>query len=157
MDDVTLTRAVHVLSVVHWFGGVAFVTSVVLPSVSRLVEPERRLEVFEAIERRFAGQVRLSVPLAGLSGAYMAERLGAWPRFIEPAGWWLAAMAIVWLLFMAVLFVLEPLVLHDWFARRALADPVDAFGLASRLHWILLVAGTVTAAAGVMGAHGLLG
>jgi hypothetical protein len=58
---------------------------------------------------------------------------------------------------MAILFVLEPLVLHDWFARKALADPDGAFGLASRLHWILLSVGTVTAAAGVMGAHGLLG
>ena len=156
MDDVTLARAVHVLSVLHWFGGVAFVTGVVLPAVSQLVEPARRLAMFEAIERRFARQVRVSVPLAGLSGAYMAERLDAWPRFIEPAGWWLAAMAIVWLLFMVVLFVLEPLVLHDWFARRALADPDGAFALASRLHWILLTAGTLTAAAGVLGAHGLL-
>jgi uncharacterized membrane protein len=155
MDDVALARMVHVLAVLHWFGGVAFVTSVVLPAVSRLAE--RRLEMFEAIERRFARQVRVSVPLAGLSGVYMAERLDAWPRFIEPAGWWLAAMAIVWLLFMAILFVLEPLVLHDWFARRALADPVGAFGLVSRLHWILLTVGTATAAAGVMGAHGVLG
>ena len=138
MDDVAMARMVHVLSVLHWFGGVAFVTSVVLPAISWLAEPERRLEMFEAIERRFAAQVRVSVPLAGLSGAYMAERLDAWPRFVEPAGWWLAAMAIVWLGFMAILFVLEPLVLHDWFARRALADPRGAFGLASRLHWILL-------------------
>jgi uncharacterized membrane protein len=157
MDDVTLARAVHVLAVLHWFGGVAFVTSVVLPAVSRLAVPERRLEMFEAVERRFAAQVRVSVPLVGLSGAYMAERLDAWSRFVEPAGWWLAAMAIVWLLFMAILFVLEPLVLHDWFARRAIAEPEGAFALAGRLHWVLLAAGALTAAAGVLGAHGVLG
>jgi uncharacterized membrane protein len=157
MDDVSLARAVHVLCIVHWFGGVAFVTTVVLPAVSRQVEPTRRLEMFEAIERRFSGQVRVSVPLAGASGAWMAERLDMWPRFVEPAGWWLAAMAIVWLLFMLVLFVLEPLVLHDWFARRVLADPDGSFALASRLHFVLLAAGTLTAAAGVLGAHGVLG
>ncbi len=156
MDALTLARAVHVLSVLHWFGGVAFVTTVVLPAVARLAEPAERLATFEAIERRFAGQVRVSVPLAGLSGAWMAERLDAWPRFIEPAGWWLAAMALVWLLFMAILFVLEPLVLHDWFARQALADPDGTFALVSRLHWILLAVGTVTAGAGVLGAHGVL-
>ena len=154
VGDVDLARAVHVLCVLHWFGGVAFVTSVVLPAVSRLPEPTLRLQMFETIEQRFAGQVRLSVPLAGASGLYLAERLDAWPRFIEPGGWYLAAMAIVWLLFMVVLFVLEPLVLHDWFARRALADPNRSFALASRLHWILLVAGTATAAGGVLGAHG---
>jgi uncharacterized membrane protein len=157
MDDVALARAVHVLAILHWFGGVAFVTTVVLPAVSRLAEPEHRLATFEAVERRFASQVRVSVPLAGLSGAYMAERLDLWPRFIEPAGWWLAAMAIVWLLFMAILFVLEPLVLHDWFARRALADPDGTFALVHRLHWILLAVGTATAAAGVLGSHGVLG
>lgn len=157
MDDVTVARAVHVLAILHWFGGVAFVTAVILPAVARLAEPARRLALFEEIERRFAGQVRVSVPLAGLSGAYMAERLDMWPRFVEPSGWWLMAMAIVWLLFMAILFVLEPLLLHDWFARRALADPDGAFALAQRLHWVLLAAGTLTAVAGVLGAHGVLG
>lgn len=157
MDDVALARTVHVLSVLHWFGGVAFVTSVVLPAVSRLAEPAQRLALFEAIERRFARQVRISVPLAGLSGAYMAGRLDIWPRFIEPSSWWLTAMAAVWLLFMAILFVLEPLVLHDWFNRRALDDPDGTFALVQRLHWILLAAGTATAAAGVLGARGVLG
>jgi uncharacterized membrane protein len=157
MDDVTIARAVHVLAVLHWFGGVAFVTSVVLPAVSRLAEPARRLALFEEIERRFARQVRISVPLAGVSGAYMAERLALWPRFIDPAAWWLMAMAFVWLLFMVILFVLEPLVLHDWFADRALADPDGTFALVQRLHWILLAAGAATAAAGILGARGVLG
>jgi uncharacterized membrane protein len=157
MDDIAVARAVHVLSILHWFGGVAFVTSIVLPAVSRLAEPAQRLALFEAIERRFAGQVRVSVPLAGLSGAYMAERLEAWQRFIEPSGWWLTAMAIVWLLFMAILFVLEPLVLHDWFNRRALGDPDGTFALVHRLHWILLAAGAATVAAGVLGVRGALG
>lgn len=157
MDDVTIARAVHVLAVLHWFGGVAFVTTVVLPAVSRLAEPARRLMLFEEIERRFARQVRVSVPLAGVSGAYMAERLDLWLRFIDPAAWWLMAMVFVWLFFMAILFVLEPLVLHDWFARRALADPDGAFVLAQRLHWILVVAGAATAAAAILGVRGALG
>jgi putative copper export protein len=31
IDDVELARAVHVLCVAHWIGGVAFVTLVALP------------------------------------------------------------------------------------------------------------------------------
>ena len=31
MDDVTVARALHVLAVVHWIGGVAIVTLVILP------------------------------------------------------------------------------------------------------------------------------
>ena len=71
MDDVTIARAIHVLAVIHWMGGVAFV--------------------------------------------------------------------------------------RDWFYARALADPGGAFRLVQALHWVLLAAGAATAAAGVLGAHGVLG
>jgi uncharacterized membrane protein len=37
MDDIAIVRAIHVISVVIWIGGVAMVTTVVLPAVRRLV------------------------------------------------------------------------------------------------------------------------
>jgi uncharacterized membrane protein len=157
MDDLTVARAVHLLAVIHWIGGVAFVTAVILPAIAAFEEPSRRLALFEAIEHRFSAQVKISVPVAGLSGAWMAWRLDAWNRFVEPAGWWLAAMALVWLLFMAILFVLEPLLLRGWFHRRATADPAGTFRHVQRAHAVLLLIGTAVAAAGVLGAHGMLG
>jgi hypothetical protein len=36
MNDVTVARALHVLSIVLWIGGVGFVTTVLLPGVRRL-------------------------------------------------------------------------------------------------------------------------
>lgn len=156
MDDVTIARAIHVVAVVHWIGGVVFVTTVVLPAVSAIAEPKRRLEMFEEIERRFSRQVRISVPLAGLSGAYMAERLDMWSRFVTPGGWWLMAMALVWLLFMAILFVIEPL-LHARFGRTALSDFIGTFRLIQRAHWTLSGVALVVAAAAVAGAHGAWG
>lgn len=157
MDDLTVARAVHVLAVIHWIGGVAFVTAVILPAIAAFEAPSRRFALFEAIEHRFSAQVKISVPVAGLSGAWMAWRLDAWSRFLEPAGWWLAAMALVWLLFMAILFVVEPLLLRGWFHGRVSADPAGAFRFVQRAHVILLLAGMTVAAAGVLGAHGLLG
>ena len=68
MYDVTVARALHVLAVVHWIGGVAMVTLVILPAVMRHAELERRLAWFEAIEGRFGAQARWSVTLAGLTG-----------------------------------------------------------------------------------------
>jgi len=156
MDDITIARAIHVAAVVHWIGGVVFVTTVILPAISAMAEPKRRLEMFDAIERRFSGQVRVSVPLAGLSGAYMAERLDIWSRFVAPEGWWLMAMAVVWLLFMVILFVIEPL-LHERFHRTAMGDPEGTFRLVQRAHWVLGGAGIAVAVAAVAGAHGLLG
>jgi uncharacterized membrane protein len=157
MDDITIARALHVLAVIHWIGGVAFVTAVVLPYAAAIAEPARRLAFFESVERRFSAQVRVSIPLAGLSGIYMAERLGVWPRFITPAGWWLAAMALLWLVFMAMLFVVEPFLLRGRFHRRAATDPEGTLRLLQRAHWVLLLAGAVVASAAVLGAHGLLG
>lgn len=156
MDDVTIARAIHVVAIVHWIGGVVFVTTVILPAVSAMAEPKRRLEMFDAIERRFSGQVRISVPLAGLSGAYMAERLDIWSRFVAPESWWLTAMAALWLLFMVILFGIEPL-LHERFHRAAMADPEGTFRRIQRAHWVLCSAAIAVAAAGVAGAHGLLG
>ena len=35
-DGLTLARAVHVLALIHWIGGVAAVTTIVLPLAQRL-------------------------------------------------------------------------------------------------------------------------
>lgn len=156
MDDVAIARAIHVLAVVHWIGGVSMVTAVILPSVERLAVPSRRLARFEEIEGRFSGQAKISVTLAGISGFYMTERLGAWDRFLDSSFWWMHAMVLVWAIFMFVLFVAEPLFVHRWFHERATKNPETAFAIVRRVHWILLSASAVTIAAAILGAHGML-
>ena len=49
MDDVVIARALHVLAVVIWIGGVAMLTMVVLPAVRRGDIGPNRLQAFEAI------------------------------------------------------------------------------------------------------------
>jgi uncharacterized membrane protein len=157
IDDVTIARAIHVVAVVHWMGGVAFVTTVILPAVSTMADASQRLPLFETIERRFSTQVRVSVPLAGMSGAYMAERLDLWARFLLPESWWLMAMAVVWIVFMVILFLLEPLVVRHRLRETAAPDQTATLRLMRRVHLGLATAGAVTAAAAVLGAHGSLG
>src|SRR5208282_5705813 len=118
MDEVTIARALHVLAVVLWIGGVGFATTVLLPAIRRLEAPEQRLALFDAIERRFAWQARLTTALAGLTGLDMLIRLDLWDRFLSPAYWWMHAMVIVWLVFTVMLCVAEPLVLHRWLHAR---------------------------------------
>lgn len=154
IDDLALARALHVLAVVHWIGGVAMVTWVILPAVSRLAGPDRRLALFEAAEHRFGRQARWSVTLAGLSGFYLTHRLQAWDRFLEPAFWWMHAMVLVWALFTLVLFMAEPLVLHDWFHSRAGRDPDGTMALVQRAHTVLATLALITVAGAVLGAHG---
>src|SRR6516225_1164794 len=65
VDDVTLARALHVLAVVLWIGGVAFVTTVLLPAVRDLHAAADRVIFFETVERRFGNQARVTTVLAG--------------------------------------------------------------------------------------------
>ena len=156
MDDVTIARALHVVAVILWIGGVGFVTTVLLPSLRRLKNSRDALEVFEAAEHRFGWQARVWILVVGLSGLHMLARLDLWSRFADPAYWWMHGMVLVWLIFALVLFVAEPLVLGRWVRARAAADPQLTFKLLGRAHWILLLLSLVVALGAVAGAHGLL-
>lgn len=156
MDDVVIARALHVLAIVLWIGGVAFVTTVALPAIRRTKAPEERLSFFGAFERRFAWQARGTTLLAGLTGFYMAARFDLWDRFTSLRFWWMHAMVLVWLLFTAMLFVAEPLFLEDWLLSRAKKKPEGTFRMVQRLHWLLLILSLVTVLGAVAGSHGLL-
>ncbi|MGO8918947.1 MAG: hypothetical protein ACLQJR_23855 [Stellaceae bacterium] len=155
MDDVTIALAIHVLAVVLWIGGVAMVTTVLLPAIRRLKSAQERLAFFATIERRFAWQARGTTLLAGLSGFYMVDRLGLWSAFPSLDYWWLDAMVLVWLLFTLMLFIAEPLFLDRWLEARARRAPEATFALLQRLHWALLVLSLVTIIGAVAGSHGL--
>ena len=153
MIDLALARVLHVLAVVLWIGGVAMVTLVLLPNVLR---DNGTPAQFEAIERRFAAQSRITVLLAGISGFYMVWKLDLWARFAAPRFWWMHAMVAVWALFSLLLYVLEPLWLHRWFDRRAATDPTATMRLIQRMHRLLLTLSLVTVAGAVAGSHGLI-
>lgn len=153
MDDIVLARALHVLAVVVWIGGVAMATTVVLPAIRRGDVGADGLGVFQAIERRFVWQARTAV-VVGLTGFYMSARLDLWERFQSTQFWWMHAMVCVWLLFMLVLFVIEPLILHRRFHKWATAAPGATFIWLHRAHWVLLVLSLVTIFGAVSGSQG---
>jgi len=153
MDDIAMARAVHVLAVIHWIGGLAFVTLSVLPQARSLANAQEALALFAGMERRFSRQVRISVPLAGAAGLWLTYRLDLWDRFLDPTFWWMTAMLGLWLVFMLMLFVIEPL-LHARFEMKARQDPATTFRRLARLHEFLLVIAALTALGAVAGAHG---
>ncbi len=153
--DFALARALHVLAVVLWIGGVGLVTTVLLPAVRRDYPPERRLAAFHAIEARFARQARFTTALAGASGFWMAWYLDAWDRFREPGFWWMHAMVLVWLVFTLMLFVIEPLVLDRVLSRRVAVDPGGTWRAVEWMHRVLLALSLVTIAGAVAGSHGV--
>lgn len=156
MDELTVARAIHVVGVVLWIGGVAFVTTVLLPGIRRMKDPQQRVSFFERIENRFAWQARVTTLLVGVSGFYITTVLNLWSRFESATYWWMHAMVFVWIVFTLVLFVAEPLFLHRWFLARATEKPESTFLLIQRMHWILLTISTLTVLGAVAGSHGLV-
>ena len=153
MDVLVLARVLHVLAVVHWIGGVAMVTLVILPQMRALPAGDR-IAMFEQLEGGFGAQAKASTLVAGLSGLWMLWLTDGWALFLLSAYWWLHLMVAIWAIFTLVLFVLEPMVLHRWFHARALRDPERTFVIVLRLHRVLLALSALAVAGAVQGAHG---
>jgi hypothetical protein len=62
-------------------------------------------------------------------------------------------LPLVWALFSAMLFILEPWFLHAWFRRKAEAAPIAAMALIQRLHMVLITLSLIVIFGAVMGAH----
>ncbi|HEY1796850.1 MAG TPA: hypothetical protein VGG57_12100 [Stellaceae bacterium] len=150
MNDLIIARALHVLGVVIWIGGVSVVTTVALPAVRCGTLGGDRLAAFQAIERRFVWQARAAIVVVGATGFYMAARADLWDRFRAARLWWMHAMVGVWTLFALILFVIEPFILH----RLAAADPERFFARLQRAHWVLLALSLVTIFGAVAGSQG---
>ena len=128
MDGAIIARVLHVLGVVLWIGGLAMVTTVLLPETKHMKTPTERVMFFETVERGFALQARVTVLVTGLSGLYLVYKFELWQRFAHIEFWWMHAMVLVWAL----------------------------FTLVTRLHWVLLGISLITVAGAVAGSHGFL-
>lgn len=139
---------------VLWIGGVAFVTTVLIPSLKRTTNKKDRLNLFEQLEGKFSFQVKISTIITGITGLHMIIFLDAWNRYLQIHYWWMHLMTMIWLIFTIVLFVLEPLFLHRWFRKQAVKDSENAFTWLHRLHIILLTLSMLAILGTVAGSHG---
>jgi uncharacterized membrane protein len=153
MFELEIGRVIHILGIVLWIGGVAMVTTVILPAVKKLKTPEERVEFFEKIEGRFQKQALFTTFLTGASGVYMIFMMNAWARFLDLRFWWMWAMVFVWLIFTLMLFVLEPLFLKKRLIEKAKTDPEGTFKRIQKLHVVLLLISLITVAGAMAGSH----
>ena len=150
----TLARVLHVLAVILWIGGVAMVTTVLIPAIKRMVSKEEQVQTFEKIEGRFSLQAKITTLVTGITGFYMLYALDGWDRYFDYRFWWVHAMTLVWIIFSLVLYVLEPLLLHKIFRKYAEQNPEKTFKIMHRAHWFLLLLSLITTAGAVAGSHG---
>lgn len=156
MYDLWIARIVHIIGVILWIGGLAFVTTVILPTIKKFKSKEEKIDFFEKVEHKFAVQSRITTLIVGLSGLHMVARLKAWERFLDISYWWLHLMALIWLIFTLMLFVLEPFFLKKRLMEKAKIDPDAVYRKMYKTHLHLLLLSLLAIIGGVAGAHGWL-
>lgn len=154
MENLTFARLLHIIAVVLWIGGVAMVTTVIIPAAKAIRSPEERIAFFKKIESRFSTQAKITTLITGLTGFYMLYEMNAWERYLDYRFWWLHAMTFVWLLFTVILYVLEPLVLEKLLKKYAIKESEKTFQILHKAHWVLLILSLITIAGAVAGSHG---
>jgi len=151
-----IAKVIHILAVVVWIGGVGFVTTVLIPSLRKTQTPANRLNLFELLEGKFSFQAKITTLLAGASGIYMLEVMNAWTKYLSLSFWWLHLMTFVWLAFSIVLFILEPLFLHQWFKNKAIENDEQAFKVVQWMHIVLFSLSLLAIAGAMAGSHGYM-
>ena len=153
MNSYEIAKALHIIGVVLWIGGVAFVTFVLIPAIRRLDNVKNQYELFELVEHKFAWQARISTLITGISGFFLTWRLDIWHRFTHIEFWWMHAMVLIWLIFTLMLFIVEPLFLHKWFKAKSKIDPQGLMKRVHRMHVVLTVISLITVFAAMVGVH----
>lgn len=154
MNAYTLARIIHIVGVVLWIGGVAMVTTVIIPMAKKAKNAKAGIETMQQVENRFAKQARITTLITGLSGFYMLYAINGWSRYLELRYWWVHAMTLVWIFFTLMLFVLEPLILHKLFHKKAESDPQAVLNFMYRFHWVALILSLITIIGAAAGSHG---
>lgn len=134
-----LLKAVHVLCVVLWVGGMAFAHFCLRPAVL-VLEPPVRLRLLQAVLRRFFSIVLAATALIVLSGFWMIGRTAkqvvqSGGSFSWPADWLLMAVVGV---FMVALFGHIRFVLFKRLSQAvAAADwPAAGTAMAAIRRWV---------------------
>jgi uncharacterized membrane protein len=153
-DFFVLMRMFHVVGVVLWIGGVAFIALVLLPTLRSLPDPENNFKIFAAVEGRFKRLAKVITMITGLSGFFMLYWMDAWHRYQELSFWWVHLMTFIWVFFTLVLFVVEPILIKRNIHEKAMRDPAATLRFVNRILRVVVTLGIIAAFGAVSGVHG---
>ncbi|MBI5561932.1 MAG: hypothetical protein HY894_03630 [Deltaproteobacteria bacterium] len=155
-----LMHVIHLLTVILWIGGLAFVTIIILPMAISTKDSLQKVLTFQRVEHRFASLARIFNVITGASGFVMLYQTG-WHRLLFTRGAVpLTFMTMVWVFWFVMLWGLEPLVIKKMLEKMIKGEEkmdIDAvFIKLNRMHWFMVAISLAAAAAGALTAHGSL-
>ncbi len=145
--------AIHVLAVVIWIGGVAFVTMIMFPMLLRMESSLEKVILFQGMEHRFAKIAKISVAVAGATGAWLLQITGEWQALFTLAGIGPTLMVVVWTFYLMVL-LFEGRLFKAIFSGQAQHDTSKVFFRLSVFHWVVLGLSLLAIGVGVWAGHG---
>ena len=155
---------VHLVTVILWIGGLAFITILILPMIVKMPDALQKALLFQRIEHRFAPLARYFAAVVGITGFTMFFTRGLGDTLLTREGHSLLFMIAVWSFWVVMLFGLEPLIIKKLLdnmasegGNKGKKPDIDAvFSRMKRLHWVLLTLSLAAAASGAIFAHGFI-
>lgn len=148
MDAVDVITMAHVLSVVLWIGGEAFVTLVIFPTIQGIEDPIAQMKTFLGVERRFSMLAKVGVGVAGLTGIWLFYRRGGFAAFTGLNGLMHGYKLFVWLCFFAILFGGEKRLMGFLVSHQT--APAKALRRVTLFHWVLMIMAGIAIGFGVL-------
>jgi len=154
----SILHLIHVLTVIIWIGGLAFITMLVLPMIIGMPDALQKVLFFQRIEHRFAPRARIFSATVVISGLIMMFSTGWHAMLFTKRGIPLLVMLVIGLFWIVMLFGLEPRIIKRMLANLAKSgekmEIETVFNRMNRLHWVLFIVSLIASAAGVIFAHG---
>ena len=129
---------IHLLSIVLWIGGLAFVTVVVFPTIKGIEDPIAQVKVFLSVEKKFAALARIYVVIAGITGLTLFFRKGGfeWFRSSPAVHGMLIYKFVLWIIFVIALFGAEKRLMGVLISQQS--TPEKVFRIMGIMHWVML-------------------
>lgn len=150
----TLLLIIHVIGVIIWIGGVAFVTTVIFPMMYRTEGSLEKALLFQRVEHRFAGMVRWLIVIVGATGFWILYDRYGFAILSQTRGVGIVIMIAAWALYTTILLS-ERKIFGRIFADPEKIDMDRALRSINAMHWALLTLSFSAVAAGVWFAHGV--
>ncbi len=148
-----LSATLHVIGVVVWIGGVAFVTIILFPMIHALDDPMEKALLFQRVEHRFARIARVMIILVGLTGLFNLYSKGLYHLLPTWEGWWLDLMIGVFTVYALLIFGLEKALFKRIFKDIKNLNADQIFFRMTLFHWVVLTLSLLAVAGGVIGTY----
>lgn len=149
-----LLTAIHVVSILLWIGGVAFVTIVVFPLILRMEGSLEKALFFQGVEHRFSRIVVTPCILVSLiTGVTLLLLTGEWKILFSLSDLGPTVMILVWVLYVVILLS-ERRIFRAIFIQKESARIETVFRRLTVFHWFILGLSLLAVFVGVLAAHG---